>query len=308
MAREYTIGAVAALMRDASKSTTYKAALLKALARLAQSGDATHISLTRIGEEFVRLYWNQTVVFHLRQAAVLSKEAVAVKLIRETASAARARSFQDLPAPDRRTLAAKMAKLLTVNVLEAFHASAPISMDALYSWERSDDHITVSRESSAFLRKNLLPLDIIANYHWADFLEGCNRLAPRIVQKVSRDAARRSSLLRYMTLLSSDGEAECFYCGIGSGAGTLMQVDHVIPWSFLLEDPLWDLVVACRRCNASKSDWLPEPAFLDKLKRRNFERPLLGGKVSALVSEPDIDRLYNAAISVEWPGFWAPGS
>ncbi len=304
--QHYAVNAVAALMRDASKSATYKSALLKALIRIAVGGEALHIPLSRIGEEFVRLYWDQTVIYHLRQAAVLSKEAIVVKLIRETALSHKARAMNDLPATDRAELVTRMAKLLTVNVLKAFHTSKPASMSALYSWGQSDLAITLSQESHTFLRANRLPLEVIANYHWADYLEACNRLAPRIIQKVSRESARRSSLARYMALLKRDDDAQCFYCRLPASAGIPMAVDHVIPWSFLLEDPLWDLVIACQPCNSKKSDWLPAPEYLEKLKRRNFDSKIFSGNVSLLVAEPDIERFYNAAISVEWPGFWTP--
>ncbi len=306
MRSDYSVGGVAALMRDASKSTTYKPALLKALARIAHRDDSLNLPLARLGEEFVRLYWDQTVVYHLRQAAVLSKEATAVKLIRATALEHGVHKLGDLPPSEREHLVTKMAKLLTVNVLAAFHSSKPSTMSALYTWDTTETHITLSPESHAFLRNNALSLELIANYHWAAYLEGCNRLAPRIIQKVSREAAHRSSLARYMALLMRDGEAECFYCERRDGSEHGMQVDHVIPWSFLLEDPPWDLVLACRACNAQKSDWLPDYEYIEKLKRRNRTITLAPGYASPLVAEPDIDRFFNAAISLEWPGFWTP--
>ena len=81
-------------------------------------------------------------------------------------------------------------------------------------------------------------------------------------------------------------------------------VDHVIPWSFLLEDDLWDLVLACYRCNSTKSDWLPDHAFIEKLLLRNRELSRAG--ISLAIGEPEIERLYEVAISVEWPRSWSP--
>ena len=70
----------AALMRHARKSASYKPALLKALVRCCRQSYDLRIPLGAIGREFTKLYWNQTVVYHLRQAASLSKESTAVKL------------------------------------------------------------------------------------------------------------------------------------------------------------------------------------------------------------------------------------
>ena len=111
-----------------------------------------------------------------------------------------------------------------------------------------------------------------------------------------------------MTILMRDGESECFYCGQSDDGEHGMQVDHVIPWSFLLEDPIWDLVLACQACNNRKSDWLPASEYIEKLKRRNHDIRMPTGTASPLITEHDIDRFYNAAISVEWPGFWTPAS
>ncbi len=134
-------------MRDASKSTTYKPALLKAMARLAHRDESLIVPIANLGEEFVRLYWDQTVIYHLRQAAVLSKEATAVKLIRETAHTHNVRRPSDLSTKDRELLISKMAKLLTVNVLSAFHASKPNAMNALYTWDKAAACIMFSPES-----------------------------------------------------------------------------------------------------------------------------------------------------------------
>ena len=66
------VGDIAALMRHARKSASYKPALLKALVRCCRQSHDLRLSLDAIGREFTKLYWNQTVVYHLRQAASLS--------------------------------------------------------------------------------------------------------------------------------------------------------------------------------------------------------------------------------------------
>jgi hypothetical protein len=88
-------------VRHASTSTTYKPALLKSLARVVPRGRETIVPLTAIGAEFVRLYWNQTVIFHLRQAAVLSKEPEVIKGIRSTAERCGVRDLAKLPSANR---------------------------------------------------------------------------------------------------------------------------------------------------------------------------------------------------------------
>jgi hypothetical protein len=72
----------------------------------------------------------------------------------------------------------------------------------------------------------------------------------------------------------------------------------------LLEDDLWDLVLACRKYNSAKSDWLPNHTFIEKLLIRN--RDLSHDGISLAIGEPEVERLYEAAISVEWPRSWSP--
>jgi CRISPR/Cas system Type II protein with McrA/HNH and RuvC-like nuclease domain len=97
---------------------------------------------------------------------------------------------------------------------------------------------------------------------------------------------------------------QCFYCEATLGEHLAPTVDHVIPWSFLLEDDLWDLVLACSRCNSAKSDWLPERVFIEKLLVRNRDLSRVG--ISLAIGELEIERLYEAAVSVEWPRSWSP--
>src|SRR5581483_2096171 len=227
-------------MRHAVMSASYKPALLKALARLCRRTDALVIHLDDIGEEFAKMYWNQVVVYHLRQAAAVTKQSAVIKLILESAEKYGARAFSDLPDVGRALIRDNMAHVLTINVLSAFHASKPDAMPVLYQWDRGDLAITLTRQSHAFIRENSSTLQVIANYHWAAFLEACNRLAPRIIQKVQRDGASRGSLTPYLRILVEDGETSCFYCEQPFTETRRPVVDHVIPWTFILEDPLWD--------------------------------------------------------------------
>jgi len=308
MDRSLLLSDIASLMRRADMSATYKPALLKALVRVCRRSLETQIPLQVLGDEFARMYWNQVVIYHLRQAASITKEAEVIKLIRTVAGAYRVRDFSDLPDEGRAQIRNKMAKILTINVLAAFHTSKPLSMPNLFNWEKKSDCVVLTAEAAAFIRSNDASLELIANYYWARFLEACNRLAPRVIRKVSQDFAIRRPLAQYLAILNQEDDRGCFYCGKPFALDRKAAVDHVIPWSFLLEDPIWDLVLACATCNGAKSDWLPSPEFVDRLVERNQlrARESLKGKTSLLFGAEDITRLYQAAISLEWPGFWRP--
>jgi hypothetical protein len=291
-------------------SSSYKPALLKAIVRIVRRGCGNTVALRTIGAEFVALFWVQTVVFRLRQAATVTSEPEVVRRIRSTAELAGARNLGELPSNARDRLDADMARVLTINVLEAFHRSKPLSMEPLFTWFKPDTYVTIADESRAFISENAQTLESIANLWWAKYLERVNLLAPLVIEKVERDGAKRGSLSRYLEILRQTDEQRCFYCGRDlENSGRGVHVDHVIPWSFLLTDPLWDLVLACAPCNLAKSDSLPERRYLANLVATNARRaritlpPNIG---SPLLTEEEIDRYYDAALSVEWPSGWSP--
>lgn len=292
-------------------SSSYKPALLKALIRIVRSGGTFPISLIRIGHEFVELYWVQTVVFRLRQAATISAEPEVVRRIRSASELSGARRLSDLPAESRLRLDREMARVLKINVLERFHCSAPTQMAPLFTWCATDDFITSDDATHAFLRTNAYVLETIANHWWARYLERVNLLAPLIIEKVERNGAERGSLAKYLKILRTTDRTNCFYCERIIDNGQTPHVDHVIPWSFLLSDPLWDLVLTCASCNLSKSDVLPDRRYIDKLAAIAVDRgkrTLPIGAGSPLITRDELDRYYAAAISVEWPAGWVPRS
>lgn len=292
-------------------SSSYKPALLKALIRIVRSGGTFPISLIRIGHEFVELYWVQTVVFRLRQAATISAEPEVVRRIRSASELSGARRLSDLPADSRLRLDREMARVLKINVLERFHRSAPTQMAPLFTWRATDDFITSDDATHGFLRTNAYVLETIANHWWARYLERVNLLAPLIIEKVERNGAERGSLAKYLKILRTTDRTNCFYCERIIDDGQTPHVDHVIPWSFLLSDPLWDLVLTCASCNLSKSDVLPDRRYIDKLAAIAVDRgkrTLPIGAGSPLITRDELDRYYAAAISVEWPAGWVPRS
>lgn len=49
-----------------------------------------------------------------------------------------------------------------------------------------------------------------------------------------------------------------------------LSIDHVIPWSYLYSDDLWNLVYVHKKCNSSKSNAIPQKDEIEKLKERNI--------------------------------------
>ncbi len=101
---------------------------------------------------------------------------------------------------------------------------------------------------------------------WAKFTEVfCS--SPKLITKLSREKPKRGSLTHWRVALGGFQQQRCFYCDSSDLASP--HVDHVLPWSFILEDRTWNLVLSCSQCNGAKSDRLPTMEAVERLIERN---------------------------------------
>ena len=95
-------------------------------------------------------------------------------------------------------------------------------------------------------------------------------------------ANRRVDVTSSRDALNGYQKGKCFYCygdiSIKSGADGLADVDHFFPYKLKFYniahpiDGVWNLVLACQRCNRGESgkfDRLPEQRLLERLHTRN---------------------------------------
>ena len=69
----------------------------------------------------------------------------------------------------------------------------------------------------------------------------------------------------------SKGKTCCFYCGEGVDPSKA-QVDHFLPFTRYSHTRLFNFVLACPSCNASKSNWLVDAHHVERWMRRNEDR------------------------------------
>jgi CRISPR/Cas system Type II protein with McrA/HNH and RuvC-like nuclease domain len=67
-----------------------------------------------------------------------------------------------------------------------------------------------------------------------------------------------------------EGEVVDFYSGELLDSNDI-SIDHVIPWSFMYSDDIWNLVITSKRYNSSKSNILVNEEIIKKLKDRNLQ-------------------------------------
>jgi 5-methylcytosine-specific restriction endonuclease McrA len=94
---------------------------------------------------------------------------------------------------------------------------------------------------------------------------------------IVKDRVRRIDITSSRNALDGYQKGKCFYCfgaiSIESGDENLTDVDHVFPHKLheLIKpiDGLWNLVLACQKCNGGKSDRLPSRQLIKRLQTRN---------------------------------------
>ena len=109
--------------------------------------------------------------------------------------------------------------------------------------------IIVERPAYEFLRENARTVDRLAITGWVAFTEQFTS-APKPFEKLEGAAAKHNNLASYWTFLGAADGVVCFYCGVFPQNA---PVDHLIPWAFVLEDKVWNLVLACASCNGAKN-------------------------------------------------------
>ena len=273
MAMDY-MNSIAHILKRGQFTNSYKFALLRSLAAFGlKPGDGeVVVEIDWLAEKFVELFWPLTLRFNIRQATVPDKDPVVMRYIRNEASALvlspemPLRDFRKMYSDRYAKLVPKVARNAFGDVIPRFHTVGWGNVTPpLY--EASREGIRISANARAFLQRNHKAIDLLAIGSWVKFTEKFTS-APRLYEKIQGLAFKRSALKPYREFFQSVlGESECFYCG----GSTLPKshVDHVIPWSFVAEDKVWNLILACSKCNSEKSSRTPADHCVTKLVRRN---------------------------------------
>ena len=240
-----------------------------------------------IAKCMLKYYWNQLFFFNLKQSPYSTKEPVickdAKKLIDEYTSITNSfiPIWYDEGFKVIITHNIKLYKKVLDHVVKTLHENVcyrfkniPGKVLEIYEYhDKYDSRIYFKVDDIVVLKEYSIILSKLLNYKWAQLLEKFN-YAPKIINKVngiSENKLRRNSLTKYRDILLAqyeNGKVLDFYTG-DEIKDDEISVDHVIPWSFMYSDDIWNLVLTSRSNNSSKSNSIPSQDIIDKLKKRN---------------------------------------
>jgi len=251
-------------------SNSYKPALLRALADYGASNrNELTVSWGWLAEQFVRYYWPLAVRYRVRQATDPLKEPVVVRLIKEldVESKVTFDQFRRRNKAEFDSLVKRLAKPGSTccldDVVPRFHN---LSGDApAFLYDEDDCEIIIRSEALKFLQDHHQTLRLLAIGRWVQFTEKFS-FSPRLWEKIGGHPKRQSPNSYRQALLQLGFAGECFYCEVPLEQD--WDLDHFLPWSFVLEHKLWNLVPSCKTCNSNKSDGVPAH-WVDALVGRN---------------------------------------
>ena len=262
-------------------TNSYKFALWRALAALAPDTkeESARISKQDLAPLFLKYYWPLEIKYHIRQGIDPDKDPIVVKLIRQLAEAGKIdqgetlRDFEKRLPKEHTALVSQVARAAFDDVIPHFHIVRNAEINpTIFTFTgkpgKAGDVIELTDGGREFLIQYKKLIDYVAVSGWVRFTEGFTS-APKLHDKIDGFDLKRGSVSQWREALMVIQNRTCFYDPAHDISSP--EVDHVLPWSFVLEDRTWNLVIACRKCNSEKRDKLTNMGAIDRLCARNGE-------------------------------------
>lgn len=278
------------VIENMNNDNTYKLAWGRAILETLNEKEVDseiEIHFDELSPKIIKYYWNQIYFFNLTQGPV--KKPIIEQIVHEMIETYQKETNDKIPVWYEKAesyfsndiyykkLISKISTVLSENVSWRFmHVNGEDV--SLYKLDNKNRIIRFSKQEALDLKNHVFVLSQLLNYRWAQLLELFNT-APRISSKVkglSSNKIRRNNLTKYKKLLLKmyKGNPVDFYSGKVLQENDI-SVDHVIPWSFMYSDDIWNLVLTSRSENSIKSNSVPSKETIKRLKERNDDLLLI---------------------------------
>ena len=248
-----------------------------------ENGEIVIVDFDAISKCMIKYYWNQIFFFKLKQSPYKDKDPVICKEVSHLMEMYKRQLNTCIPIWYDELILVRMdkelfektikkiSKTLHENVCWRFK-NVPDGTLEIYTYDKKNSRIIFDYNAATLIKEYGVIISRLLNYKWTQLLEKFN-FQPKIASKVSgiSDAKlNRHNLTKYKEELLKEfnGEAIDFYTGLPLRTDDI-SVDHVIPWSFMYSDDIWNLVLTSKSNNSSKSNSIPSEAVIEHLKARN---------------------------------------
>ena len=265
------------VIRNCSTENTYKMAWAKSIVEICfLDKNVKKITLHTIAINMFKYYWNQTIYFDLVQGSNLEKPPAFISIVKKEIEKYFLKTSSRQPIHferassniDLNSVLPRLVRILKQDVSYRFLFLSGVNLN-IYQYHKGNDYLIIKHANAIHEYHDILVESI--NFRWTQILENFNN-CPRIAKKVrvlDLPEIKRSSLNKYREYLDVENPLHhCFICG-DIIVDETPSIDHVIPWSFIFSDDLWNLVYTHRKCNSSKSNATPTIHLIKKLENRN---------------------------------------
>lgn len=265
-----------ALSSNVARTTSYKFCFFKSILDNLFNADEINlsISLHTIFSTFASTYYNLIVHWDLLQKSSKNNTYSSVRKVIDNFRITYPElngtfiPFESLKPSIQIELIRKIESECRKYVIGAFYGD---TQGQLYNFSKKENKIWFNPTVYRILIKQKKIFEKINYFEWMNFLEKCNpedklySLSSKIEQ-----STKRNNLNQYRTFLINSGQHKCAYCGKElSRLENKTPVDHIIPWSFVKDDKLWNLTLSCPSCNSKKSNKLPIKTYIKLAEKRN---------------------------------------
>ena len=230
------------------------------------------IHFDRISIKMFKYYWNQTIFFDLQQGSNPYKPPVFVSYVKEEIN--KYQSKYGLQPIEYERIEKKinidLKYLNRVLSQDVSHRFLNVGKEVFKLYELDNKGRTIRVDIISAIKSYSDVLFEVINYRWVQILETYNS-SPRISKKIKitdRGGVKRQSLGKFKKYLSLT-DKKCFISG--GEFNNDISIDHMIPWSFMFSDDIWNLVYVKKNYNTSKSNRIVEESEIIKLENRNKE-------------------------------------
>lgn len=294
------------LIRNCNVDNTYKMAWAKAITEISleidydNESEYVEITLEQIAKKVLKYYWEQTIYFNLIQGSNPKKPPKIVSLTKELIEVYQEKKsskqpvkylkseVKDIARDEYNKTIKKIVTTLKQDVSYRYLNLGREKIKGIYNYKKGDNELYISEGNLRTLKENYLIIFDTINYRWTQILEGFNH-SPRISKKVrviDVEEIKRKPLSKFIKYIEMENRKRiCFICG-GEITDETPSIDHIIPWSYLYDDNLWNLVFTHRSCNSSKSNIIPSEDMIKRLEARNK-------RLLKILHEKDVNNKYT---------------
>lgn len=263
------------VIQNGEMENTYKMVWIRSIVETCLlDPNVQEIQFDHLSKLIFGYYWNQTIYFDLEQSPNPLKRPVIYQIVKEEISEYRHKNGKQPVwfSEAENSVSIPVSKISTILSKDVCWRFPKVGKENFDLYDLDIKSRTIILHQTDLIREYANVLFDVINYRWTQKLEEFNH-SPRISQKVrgtDRENIRRKSLAKFRKYLDLENpDHVCFHTGRKIKYENL-SIDHVLPWSYLFSDNLWNLVYVDKSFNSSKGNIIPKEETIEKLENRNI--------------------------------------